>query len=155
MGEIVIEGGDPRSDDVRALLERHLTFAFDTTPAEDVHALDLDGLLDPALTFFTARADGRLVGIGALKQLDEEHAELKSMHTASEARGRGVARAMVAHLVAVARDRGYRRISLETGSTDAFEPARSLYASAGFVEAGPYADYHDSPNSTFMTLQLG
>ena len=120
-----------------------------------MHALDLDGLLDPALTFFIARTDGALVGIGALKQLDAEHAELKSMHTASEARGQGVARAMVNHLLAVARERGYRRVSLETGSTDAFEPARSLYASAGFERSGPYADYPDSPNSTFMTLRLG
>ncbi len=155
MGEIVIHVGDPRDDDVRALLDRHLTFAFETTPPEDVHALDVDGLLDAALTFFAARADGELVGIGALKHLDAEHAELKSMHTASEARGRGVGRAIVAHLVAVARDRGYRRISLETGSTDAFEPARALYASAGFEPSGPYADYPDSPNSTFMTLQIG
>ena len=151
---IVIEPGDPRADDVRALLERHLTFAFETTPPEDVHALDVDGLLDPSLQFFTARLDGTLVGIGALKELDLAHAELKSMHTASEVRGQGVGRAMVEHLVRIARDRGYRRVSLETGAMEAFEPARSLYASAGFVPCEVYGDYPDSPNSTFMTLAL-
>ena len=151
---IVIEPGDPRADDVRALLDRHLTFAFETTPAEDVHALDVDGLLDPSLQFFTARLDGTLVGIGALKELDPAHAELKSMHTASEVRGQGVGRAMVEHLVRVARNRGYRRVSLETGAMDAFEPARSLYASAGFVQCAVYGDYPDSPNSTYMTLAL-
>ena len=151
---IVIEPGDPQADDVRALLERHLTFAFETTPPDDVHALDVDGLRDPSLHFFTARLDGRLVGIGALKELDPAHAELKSMHTAAAARGQGVGRAMVEHLVLVARDRGYRRVSLETGAMEAFEPARSLYASAGFVPCGVYGDYPDSPNSSFMTLAL-
>jgi putative acetyltransferase len=151
-GEITIE--DPRTDDVRQLLERHLAFARATTPPEDVHALDLGGLLDPAVTFFSLREDGELLAIGALKHLDDEHVEVKSMHTAESARGRGLGRAMLEHLLAVARERGYRRVSLETGAMAAFAPARALYASAGFEPAGPFGDYRPSPSSAFMTLVL-
>jgi len=145
---------DPRADDVRKLLERHLAFAHANTPPEDVHALDLDGLLDPAVTFFSFRRDGELLGVGALRQLDRHHAELKSMHTAQAARGLGVGRAMLAHLIGVARERGCRRVSLETGSMDAFAPARSLYAGAGFRPCGPFGDYSPSGSSSFMTLSL-
>jgi putative acetyltransferase len=146
---------DPRTPDVRALLERHLEFANLHSPPEDVHALDVDGLLDPALTFFSARRDtGELLGVGALKQLDARHAELKSMHTALAARGRGVGLAMVAHLIGVARDRGVRRVSLETGTMAAFAPARALYGSVGFRQCAPFADYRQSPNSVCMTLLL-
>ncbi|HEV2241998.1 MAG TPA: GNAT family N-acetyltransferase [Streptosporangiaceae bacterium] len=152
MGEITPD--DPRADDVRELLERHLAFAHANTPPEDVHALDVDGLLDPAVTFFSFRRDGELLGVGALKQLDRHHAELKSMHTAQAARGRGVGRAMLGHLIGVARERGCRRVSLETGSMDVFAPARSLYASAGFTPCGPFGDYSPSRSSTFMTLSL-
>jgi putative acetyltransferase len=150
----VIAVDDPRADDVRALLARHLAFAHETTPPEHVHALDLDGLLDPALTFFAARRGGVLVGIGALKQLDAGHGELKSMHTAAEARGQGVGRCMVEHLLATARQRGYARVSLETGTTDAFVPARALYRSVGFTSCGPFGDYRPSPDNEFMTLAL-
>jgi putative acetyltransferase len=151
-GEISID--DPLAEDVRELLERHLAFANSHTPPEDVHALDVDGLLDPVITFFSFRRNGELLGVGALKQLDRRHAELKSMHTVHAARGRGIGRAMLEHLIGVARDRGFRRVSLETGSMRAFAPARSLYASAGFRPCGPFADYSPSPNSTFMTLSL-
>ena len=149
-----IEVDDPRRDDVRALLEAHLRFAHEMTPPEDVHALDLDGLLDPAITFYSVRLDGELLGVGAIKELDTEHAELKSMHTAAAARRRGVARALVEHLVAVARERGARRVSIETGTGEAFVPARALYAAAGFVPCGPFADYTVTENNTFMTLEL-
>ena len=145
---------DPRADDVRALLERHLAFARASTRPEDVYALDVDGLADPAVTFFSYRADGRVVGVAALKRIDEEHAELKSMHTAEEARGQGVARALVEHIVGLARERGYRRLSLETGSGPAFEPARALYASAGFAPCEAFGDYTPSPNSAYMALAL-
>jgi putative acetyltransferase len=148
----VIEEDDPRREDVSALLVRHLSFARAVTPPEGVFALDLTGLLDPAITFYSLREDGDLLGVGALKQLDPAHAEIKSMHTAAAARGRGVGRAMVDHLVAVAAARGVRRISLETGAQAAFEPARALYASAGFVPCGSFADYPDSGTSAFMTL---
>lgn len=127
-------------------------FANLNTPPEDVHALDVDALLDPAVTFFSFRVEGRLLGVAALKELDRHHGEVKSMHTAEVARGLGIGRAMVDHLIGLARDRGYRRLSLETGSQPAFAPARSLYASAGFRLCGPFGDYGPSPNSTFMTL---
>jgi putative acetyltransferase len=151
-GEISID--DPRAEDVRELLERHLAFSESNTPPEDVHALDVDGLLDPAVTFFGFRLEGELLGVAALKRIDEHHAELKSMHTAQAARGRGIGRAMVEHLLGVARDRGFARVSIETGSQPAFAPARSLYASAGFEPCGPFGDYGPSPNSAFMTLSL-
>jgi putative acetyltransferase len=145
---------DPRATDVRALLERHLAFADRHSPPQDIHALDVDALLDPAVTFFSLRVDGELLGVGALEQLDGRRAEVKSMHIAHAARGRGLGRAMLEHLVAVARDRGFEQVSLETGSTPAFAPARSLYACAGFRPCGPFGDYQPSPNSTFMTLWL-
>jgi len=150
----VISIDDPRADDVRALLERHLAFARATTRPEDVYALDVDGLADPGVTFFSYRDDGRVLGVAALKRIDEEHAELKSMHTAEEARGRGIARALVEHIVGLARERGYKRLSLETGSGPAFEPARALYASAGFASCEAFGDYTPSPNSAYMTLAL-
>lgn len=154
MLELDITVDDPRADDVRALLERHLEFANTHSPREDVHALDVGGLLHPSVTFYSCRADGSLVGVGALKELGGGHAELKSMHTAAEARGRGVGRAMVEHLLAVARARGLSRVSLETGTMEAFAPARALYASAGFSPCEPFADYRRGPNSTCMTLAL-
>ena len=154
MPEDEIAVDDPRAEDVRELLERHLAFAHANTPPEDIHALGLDGLLDPAVTFFSFRRNGELVGVGALKQLDRHHAELKSMHTAQAARGRGIGRAMLDHLIGIARDRGCRRVSLETGSMDAFAPARSLYTSAGFGACGPFGDYRPSRNNTFMTLSF-
>jgi putative acetyltransferase len=152
VGEITRD--DPRAEDVRKLLERHLAFAHANTPPQDVHALDVDSLLDPAVTFFSFRRDGELLGVGALKQLDRHHAELKSMHTAQAARGLGIGKAMLGHLIGVARERGCRRLSLETGSMDAFAPARSLYAGAGFRPCGPFGDYSPSGSSTFMTLSL-
>ncbi|MGO9197023.1 MAG: GNAT family N-acetyltransferase [Acidimicrobiales bacterium] len=151
-GKISID--DPRAPDVRELLERHLAFANSHSPPEDVHALEVEGLLDPSVTFFSFRRDGDLLGVGALKQLDDRHAELKSMHTAQGLRGRGIGRAILDHLIGVARQRGVHRVSLETGSMPAFAPARSLYASAGFNPCSPFGDYRPSPNSTFMTLSL-
>ena len=119
-----------------------------------MHALDGDGLAGPDVSLVAYREDGALLGVGALKRLDDGHAELKSMHTAEAARGRGVGRAMLAYLLGVARDRGYLRVSLETGSMAEFAPARALYASAGFTECAPFADYAPSSYSTFMTLTL-
>jgi putative acetyltransferase len=145
---------DPREPEVRALLDRHLEFTRSQTPSEHSFALDLDGLLDPAVTVFGFRASGRLLGIGAIKRLSPDQAELKSMHTIEEARGRGVARALVLHLIDVAREQGCRRVSLETGTTAAFGPARALYLSAGFVPCGPFADYQPSEHNYFLTLEL-
>jgi putative acetyltransferase len=154
MDRFVIEVDDPRRDDVRALLEQHLAFARSVTPPEDVHALDLDGLLDSSVTFFSLRSGGELLGVGALKQLDGDHVEVKSMHTTVAARRRGVGRAMLDRLLAAAAERGARRISLETGAGEAFAPARSLYAGAGFASCGPFGDYRPSANSAFMTRAL-
>lgn len=145
---------DPLRPDVVALLERHLAFARAVTPPEDVHALDIHGLRDERVTFYSLRESGTLLGIGAVKRIDPSHAELKSIHTAEEARGRGVGRAMVEHLIGVARSIGAERVSLETGSMEAFAASRALYASAGFVECAPFGDYPPSRASTFMTMDL-
>ena len=154
MPSLVIAVDDPRADDVRALLERHLAFAAEVTPVGHVHALGVERLVDPAVTFFSARVARELLGVGALRELDGAHGELKSMHTAAAARGRGVGRAMVEHLIGVARRRGYRRVSLETGTGDAFAAARALYAAAGFTPCRPFGDYTANRYSTCMTRTL-
>jgi putative acetyltransferase len=154
MSAFVIERDDPRRDDIVALLEQHLALMYEQSPPEDVHALDLDGLCVPEISFYSLREDGTLLAVGALKQLDDEHVEIKSMHTLSAMRGRGLGRAMLTHLLAEATARGVRRVSLETGSMEGFLPARTLYASVGFELTGPFGDYRESPNSTFMTLLL-
>ena len=154
MAEAVIATEDPRADDVRALLARHLAYAKANTEPADVHALEVDALVDPAVTFFSLRRDGTLLGVAALKHLDDDHAEIKSMHTAEAERGRGVGRALVERLVEIARERGHRRVSIETGAGPAFAAARRLYASAGFEPCGPFGDYPPSPNSAYMTLDL-
>jgi putative acetyltransferase len=145
---------DPRAEDVRALLTGHLAFMHAQSPPENVHALDVEGLSDPAVTFFSLRRDGELIAVGALKRLDEDHAEVKSMHTVEAQRGKGIGAAMLRHLLAMARARGFRRVSLETGTPAAFGPARALYTRAGFVPCGPFADYRASPYSCFLTLDL-
>jgi putative acetyltransferase len=151
-GRIAVD--DPRKPDVQALLARHRAFALAQTPPEHSFALDVAGLLDPAITFFGFREDSNLLAVGAIKRLDPGHAEIKSMHTAEAARGRGIGRAMLAHLLDAARARGFRRVSLETGTMAAFAPARALYASAGFEPCAPFAGYHPSEDNYFMTLEL-
>ncbi len=145
---------DLAGPEIRALLEEHLANMHRISPPGSVHALDLDGLRRPEVAFWTAWEDGALLGCGALKQLGPRHGEIKSMRTAESARRRGVARAMLAHLLAEARRRGWERLSLETGSQPFFEPARRLYASASFEPCGPFADYTNDPNSCFMTMAL-
>ncbi len=132
----VIGLDDPGLGDVSQLLAAHLGFANEHSPPEDVHALNIECLLDPAISFFSFRADGLLLGVGALKHLDHNHAELKSMHTTVKARGAGVGRAILDHLLALATQRGYQWMSLETGTMAAFAPARGLYKSVGFVPCG-------------------
>ena len=134
---IVIEPDDPNALDVRELLTRHLEFSFANSPAEAVFALDTSGLLEPEVRFFGARSDGRLLGVGALRHIDDRFAEIKSMHTAIEVRGRGVGRRMLEHLISCARSSRYERVSLETGTTESYAPARALYAAAGFVPPVP------------------
>jgi len=145
---------DPRAIDVRELLVAHLAFTAFHSPPEDMHALDLDGLLDRSVTFFSYRADGELVAVGALKRLDSSHAELKSMHVAEAARRHGIGREMLGHLLRIARERGFDRVSIETGAQPAFAAARALYARAGFTRCGPFGQYAPSPHSRFMTLEL-
>lgn len=150
----VIATDDPRAADVRALLATHLDFAGEHSPPEDVHALDVDGLVEEGVSFFSLREDGDLLGVGALKEIEHGHVEIKSMHTSQSARGTGVGRALLDHLLETARARGYERVSLETGTMEAFAAARALYASAGFTECPPYAGYWDSPYSVCMTKTL-
>src|SRR5437763_12689735 len=147
MSELFVGVDDPESRDVQALLATHLTFANQHSPPEDVHVLAVTELLAADVSFFSIREDGELLGIGALKQLDQFHAELKSMHTTEAARRRGVGRTMLDHLISVARSRGCRRVSLETGSMAAFAPAQALYASAGFEVCGPFGAYPPSRHS--------
>lgn len=140
--------------DVIALLEFHLRSAFDNSPPGSVFALDLTGLRDPAVTLWSAWDDEDLLGLGALKRLDADHGELKSMRTAPAHLRKGVAAAMLDHLVAEGRARGYRRLSLETGSNEPFAPARALYERAGFLPCGPFADYTDGDFSRYYRLDL-
>jgi putative acetyltransferase len=151
---IVIDEEDVHRADVRDLLEVHLAFTRSVTPAGYSCALDADALDDAAVTLFSARRHGELLAIGALKQLDPTHAELKSMHTRAASRGRGVGRSMVAHLLDVARVGGVERVSLETGTMEAFAPARALYTSVGFLPCGPFGAYEPSPYNTFMSISL-
>ncbi len=150
--EIRVE--DLRGPEIKELLEAHLDLMRTITPPESVHALDLDGLRVPEVTFWTLWIDGELLSCGALKQISPSHGEIKSMHTAALARGRGLGRRMVEHILNEARLRSYTRLSLETGSFDAFIPARSLYADFGFQMTEPFGNYEFDPNSAYMTLEL-
>jgi len=151
---------DPTSDDVTALLALHLAHMRASSPACSMHALDVEALRPPAVRFWTARdgtpgaSHAALLGCGALKRLDSTHGELKSMRTAPTALRRGVARALLARIVAEARADGLERLSLETGSGAPFEPALRLYERAGFVRCPPFGDYTEDPFSLFMTRAL-
>lgn len=145
----------PDSPDIVLLLEEHLADMHAWSPAESVHALDLERLLHPSVTFWAVRDDdGRLLGVGALKQHDERMAEVKSMRTTAHARGKGVATAVLAAIIAECRRRGIRELNLETGTQEQFAPARALYAKHGFTSRGPFADYTDDPLSAYFTLAL-
>ena len=140
--------------EVIALLEEHLQDMYATSPPESVHALDLDRLKAPEVTFWTGWREKQLLGCAAIKELDEQHAELKSMRTTPSARGQGVASQLLIHVIEQAKQKGLRRLSLETGSMEFFEPARLLYEKHGFVYCKPFGDYELDPNSQFMTLEL-
>jgi len=142
---------DPR---IAAFLEEHLRDMRRISPPESVHALDLERLKKPEIFFWSAWNSSELVGCGALKKLDAEHAELKSMRTANLYRRSGVGKLILEYILSEARRLGYRRVSLETGSMSFFEPARALYASYGFVPCAPFANYKEDPNSVYMTLIL-
>ncbi|WP_062206137.1 GNAT family N-acetyltransferase [Demequina salsinemoris] len=147
---------DPATPDIVALLEEHLSDMHDTSPAESVHALDVERLRRPGITFLAARDDaGVLLGVGALAELDPSHGEIKSMRTAGAARGRGVAGAVLSALLDAARERGLARVSLETGTHEFFAAAHRLYERAGFAPTGPFADYTEDPHSRYFTREVG
>ena len=145
---------DLSGPEIAELLQEHLRDMYRVSPPESVHALDLDSLRKPEITFWTIWDAGILAGCGAIKELDPQHAEIKSMRTASSHRRKGVAKQLLQHLLDEAKQRGYTRVSLETGSMDFFLPARALYASFGFKNCPPFADYIADPNSVFMTKEL-
>ena len=145
---------DLSGPEIRALLEEHLSNMHAITPPGSVHALGLDRLRQPGITVWTAWSGRDLLGCGALKALSGTHGEIKSMRTTGSQRRRGVGRAILEHILAEARRRGCTRLSLETGAGPEFEPARRLYASAGFQPCGPFEGYVEDPNSVFMTLEL-
>ncbi|TGG91686.1 GNAT family N-acetyltransferase [Natronospirillum operosum] len=142
---------DPR---IAAFLDEHLTDMRATSPPESTHALDLDGLKKPDVTFWTAWVDSDLVGCGALKELTPTHAEIKSMRISSSLRGSGLASKLLTHILQEAEQRGYHKLSLETGSMEFFKPARRLYEKFGFQYCPPFADYREDPNSVFMELTI-
>lgn len=140
--------------EIIALLEEHLANMHAITPPESVHALPVEGLRSPEVTFWSVYENGELLGCGALKELDRHHGEVKSMRTVAKHLRKGVARTLLQHIIAEAKRRGYRRLSLETGAIAEFVPARELYARSGFTECAPFADYVFDPNSVFMTMAL-
>jgi len=139
---------------IARLLREHVAHMHEVTPVESIHALDLEALRAPEITFWSVWSGDELLGCGALKELDPASGEIKSMRTAEAHRGRGVASRLLEHVLEVSRRRGYERLFLETGAMEAFRPARMLYARFGFVERGPFGDYVDDPNSVFMTKDL-
>jgi len=136
------------------LLQDHLDHMYEITPPESVHALDVQALRSPVITFWSAWENDELLGCGALKKLDSKSGEIKSMRTAKAHRGKGVASKLLEHIIQEAERRAYDRLYLETGAMPEFAPARALYLRYGFEHRGPFAEYADDPNSIFMTKQL-
>lgn len=149
-----IKVDDLTGTEIAELLEQHISDMKSVSPPESKHALDLEGLRQPEITFWTVWDETSLAGCGALKELDPSHAEIKSMRTAPEYRNRGVATMLLQHIIDEAKSRNYRRLSLETGSMPFFAPARQLYQKFGFVYCAPFSDYKEDPNSMFMTKEL-
>jgi putative acetyltransferase len=145
---------DLRGPEIAALLAAHVSFCRASSPPESTHVLHLDALRVPVITFWSAWDGATLLGCAALKELDPSQGEIKSMHTARQHRGRGVGLRLLDRIVEEARSRSYLRLSLETGSMEAFAPARALYTRYGFVECPPFGDYRLDPNSVFMALDL-
>jgi len=144
----------PLGTDLALLMERHTADMHADTPPESIHMMDAGQLAAPGIAFFVMREAGGPVAMGALKRIDDTHAEIKSMHVLAEVRGRGLSRAMLEHLVAEARATGFARLSLETGVQPTFVAARSLYERSGFTECEPFEGYGPDPNSVFMTRVL-
>ena len=151
---ITIEKATPLNKEVAQILEIHHNFCTSTTPADCCHVMNVSQLISPEIDVFAARLDGECVGVGALRVLNETHGELKSMHTLEKARGQGVGRALVDHISNHAKSKGIMRLSLETGTNDAFKAARELYFSMGFEICEPFEDYSLSENNVYMTKVL-
>lgn len=151
---MIIKPDDLRGAEIALLLQEHLSSMQALSPPESVHALDIEALRQPDITFWSAWEGAALCGCGALKQLGDQHGEVKSMRTAAGQRRAGVASKILLQIIEEARQRGYRRLSLETGSMKAFEPAHALYASFGFELCAPFGDYAEDPNSVFMSREL-
>lgn len=149
-----IETDDLTRAQVHALLNEHLANMYELSPPEQVFALDINKLRAPGITFWTVWENGVLLGCGALKELSATQGEVKSMRTPAALRRKGAGRAVLAHIVSTARERGYNTLNLETGSHPAFQPAQTLYQTFGFVYCGPFADYLEDPSSVFMSLKL-
>lgn len=149
-----IEIDDLSRPEVQALLSEHLSNMYELSPPESVFALDVTKLRAPDITFWTVWEGELLIGCGALKALSAGHGEVKSMRTPKALRRRGAGRAVLTHIIQVARQRGYETLSLETGSNPAFVPAHQLYESFGFTFGGPFGNYREDPHSVFMSLQL-
>ena len=150
-----IHEGELDAPDVQELLALHFAAMRASSPPEACHVLPIDGLRDPAIRFFSLRDDsGRLLGVGALKDFDPGHGEIKSMRTAPDALGRGVGGFLLSHLLAIAREMGLHRVSLETGSGTTFDAANGLYERDGFAPCGPFGGYRDTPFTRFWTLTL-
>ncbi|MCZ6834415.1 MAG: GNAT family N-acetyltransferase [Planctomycetota bacterium] len=145
---------DPRSEAVAGLLREHLEGVAVHSPSESIHALGVEGLCSFGITFWTAREGDEVLGCGALLELDPTHGEIKSMRTARQHLRIGVASAILQHIIDEAKRRGYTRLSLETGSMEAFAPAWKLYARFGFVFCEPFADYLLDPNTVFMKRSM-
>ena len=145
---------DLSGGEVIALLREHLADMYATSPPESVHALDVDALKASNICFFSAWQDGELAGCVAIKALDNQLAELKSMRTATAFRGKGVGQALLQFVIDHAKARGFSVLNLETGTQDYFAPARALYRKFGFNDCGPFGQYKPDPNSHFMTLSL-
>ena len=144
----------PLTPDLALLFERHTADMHADTPPESIHMMDKAALAAPGIRFFVLRDAGRPLAMGAFKRIDADHAEIKSMHVLTEARGRGLSRIMLDHLLAAAAADGFSRLSLETGVQPTFVAARGLYERAGFLECPPFEGYDPDPNSVFMTRAL-
>jgi len=149
-----IREDDLNGPEIIALIETHVAHMSGQSPKECCHVLNIDALRVPEITFWSVWDGDQLVGCGALKEIASNHGEIKSMHTAAVHRGRGVGNKVLAHIVAEATNRGYNRLSLETGSTDGFEPALNMYRNAGFKSAEPFGDYAENPFTVFLALDL-
>ncbi|GAA4018879.1 GNAT family N-acetyltransferase [Actimicrobium antarcticum] len=149
-----IEIDDLSRLEIHSLLQEHLESMRQLSPLESVHALDLEKLRKPDITFWSAWEGPLLLGCGALKELDIKHGEIKSMRTQAARRRQGAGRAILAHIIQTAKQRSYEILSLETGSAVEFMPAHRLYESVGFVRCGPFGDYVEDPNSIFMSLRF-